>query len=37
MAASSAFSALSAELSSNVVSYQSVIDQLAGSEWQGPS
>ena len=37
MAASSAFSALSSELSSNAASYQSVIDQLADSEWQGPS
>jgi PPE-repeat protein len=37
MAASSAFNNLSSELSSNAVSYQSVIDQLAGSEWQGPS
>jgi PPE-repeat protein len=37
MAASSAFSALSSELSSNAASYQSVIDQLVGSEWQGPS
>jgi PPE-repeat protein len=36
-AASSAFSNLSAELSSNAASYQSVIDQLAGSEWTGPS
>jgi PPE-repeat protein len=36
-AASSAFSNLSAELRSNAASYQSVIDQLAGSEWQGPS
>jgi PPE-repeat protein len=36
-AASSAFNNLSAELSSNAASYQSVIDQLAGSEWQGPS
>jgi PPE-repeat protein len=36
-AASSAFSNLSAELSSNAASYQSVIDQLSGSEWQGPS
>src|SRR3984957_20587850 len=35
--ASSAFSNLSAELSSNAASYQSVIDQLAGSELQGPS
>ena len=37
MAASSAFNNLSSELSSNAVSYQSVIDQLSGSEWQGPS
>ena len=37
MAASSAFNNLSAELSSNAASYESVIDQLAGSEWQGPS
>jgi PPE-repeat protein len=36
-AASSAFSNLSSELSSNAASYQSVIDELAGSEWQGPS
>ena len=36
-AASSAFSNLSSELSLNAASYQSVIDQLAGSEWQGPS
>jgi PPE-repeat protein len=36
-AASSAFSYLSSELSLNAASYQSVIDQLAGSEWQGPS
>jgi PPE-repeat protein len=36
-AASSAFSNLSGELSSNAASYQAVIDQLAGSEWQGPS
>jgi PPE-repeat protein len=36
-AASSAFSNLSAELNSNAASYQAVIDQLAGSEWQGPS
>lgn len=36
MAASSAFSALSSELSSNAASYESVINQL-GSAWQGPS
>jgi PPE-repeat protein len=36
MAASSSFSALSSELSSNAASYESVISQL-GSEWQGPS
>src|SRR3984885_1126434 len=37
MAASSAFSNLSAELSSNATSFESVISQLSGSEWQGPS
>jgi PPE-repeat protein len=36
-AASSAFSTLSAELSSNAASYDSVISQLTGSDWQGPS
>src|ERR1700730_5092110 len=36
-AASSAFSNLSAELGSNAASYESVISQLSGSEWQGPS
>ncbi len=36
MAASSAFSALSSELSSNAASYESTISQL-GSEWTGPS
>ena len=35
--ASSAFSNLSAELTSNAESYESVISQLTGSEWQGPS
>jgi PPE-repeat protein len=35
--ASSAFSNLSAELSSNATSFESVISQLTGSEWQGPS
>src|SRR5271154_2197746 len=37
MAASSAFNNLSAELSSNAASYESVISQLTGSEWTGPS
>ncbi len=37
MAASSAFNNLSSELSSNASSYESVINQLTGSEWQGPS
>jgi PPE-repeat protein len=36
MAVSSAFNNLSAELSSNAASYESVISQL-GPEWQGPS
>jgi PPE-repeat protein len=36
-AAASAFSNLSAELSSNAASYESVISQLTGSGWQGPS
>src|ERR1700728_4788604 len=36
-AASSAFSTLSSELSSNAAAYESVISQLSGSEWQGPS
>jgi PPE-repeat protein len=35
--ASSAFANLSSELSSNATSYESIISQLAGSEWQGPS
>ena len=37
MGASSAFNNLSSELSSNAASYESVISQLTGSEWQGPS
>jgi PPE-repeat protein len=37
MAASSAFNNLSSELSSNAASYESVISQLTGSEWTGPS
>jgi PPE-repeat protein len=37
MAASSSFNNLSSELSSNAASYESVISQLTGSEWQGPS
>jgi PPE-repeat protein len=36
-AASSAFSTLSSELSTTAASYESVISQLTGSEWQGPS
>jgi PPE-repeat protein len=36
MAASSSFSALSSELSSNAASYESIISNL-GSEWTGPS
>jgi PPE-repeat protein len=36
-AAASAFNNLSAELSSNAAAYESVISQLSGSEWQGPS
>ncbi len=36
MAASSSFSALSSELSSNAASYESIISHL-GSEWTGPS
>jgi PPE-repeat protein len=36
-AAASSFSNLSAELSSNAASYESVISQLTGSEWTGPS
>jgi PPE-repeat protein len=36
-AASSAFSTLSSELSSNAASYESVISQLSGSDWTGPS
>ena len=37
MGASSAFNNLSSELSSNAASYETVISQLTGSEWQGPS
>lgn len=37
MAAASALSTLSSELSSTAASYESVISQLTGSEWQGPS
>jgi PPE-repeat protein len=37
MAASSAFNNLSSELTSNAASYESVISQLTGSEWTGPS
>src|SRR3984957_12412928 len=35
--ASSAFANLSSELSSNATSYESIISQLTGSEWQGPA
>src|SRR6202034_426864 len=35
--ASSAFANLSSELSSNATSYESIISQLTGSEWQGAS
>jgi PPE-repeat protein len=35
--ASSAFANLSSELSSNATSYESIISQLSGSEWLGPS
>ncbi|BCQ09869.1 PPE family protein [Mycobacterium heckeshornense] len=37
VAAASAFSNLSGELSATAASYQSVISQLTGSAWQGPS
>jgi len=37
MAAASSFNNLSSELTSNAASYQSVISQLTGSEWTGPS
>jgi PPE-repeat protein len=37
MAAASSFSNLSSELTSNAASYESVISQLTGSEWTGPS
>lgn len=37
MAAASAFGSLSSELSTTAASYQSVISQLTGSEWLGPS
>jgi PPE-repeat protein len=37
MAAASAFSALSSELSTNAASYEAVISQLTGSAWLGPS
>ena len=37
MAASSAWNSLGAELSNTAASYQSVISQLTGSDWQGPS
>jgi PPE-repeat protein len=37
MAAASAFRGLSSELSSTAASYESVVSQLTGSEWLGPS
>ena len=37
MAAASTFSSLSSELSTNAAAYESVISQLTGSEWTGPS
>ncbi|MBV9353767.1 MAG: PPE family protein, partial [Mycobacterium sp.] len=37
MAAASAFGSLGSELSNTAASYQSVISQLTGSEWLGPS
>jgi PPE-repeat protein len=37
MAAAASLSNLSSELSTNAAAYESVISQLTGSEWQGPS
>jgi PPE-repeat protein len=37
MAAAASLSSLSSELSTNATAYESVISQLTGSEWQGPS
>ena len=37
MAAAASLSSLSSELSTNAAAYESVISQLTGSEWQGPS
>jgi PPE-repeat protein len=37
MAAAASLSGLSSELSTNAAAYESVISQLTGSEWQGPS
>lgn len=37
MAAAGSLSSLSSELSTNAAAYESVISQLTGSEWQGPS
>src|SRR5271168_1656008 len=37
MAAASSFNNLSSELTSNAASYESVISELTGSEWTGPS
>ncbi len=37
MAAASTFGTLSSELSTNAAAYESIIQQLTGSEWTGPS
>jgi PPE-repeat protein len=37
MAAASAFNNLSSEMTSNAASYESIISELTGSEWTGPS
>jgi PPE-repeat protein len=37
MAAAASFGNLSSELATNAAAYESVISQLTGSEWQGPS
>ena len=37
MAAAASLSGLSSELNTNAAAYESVISQLTGSEWQGPS
>src|ERR1700742_5317307 len=37
MAAATSFSSLSSELATNAAAYESVISQLTGGDWQGPS